>query len=254
MVEDTDNKRIFFLSDVHLSFKEDDAELIKRANLYDFLDHVNKNGDVLIIAGDLFDFWYEWRHVVPKYWFGVIKKLRDLVENSVMVFLITGNHDFELGSYLQEEVGLHCFDESIDMKFGKKTFFIGHGDGFAKKDRGYRFMKRIIRNRFSKFMFRTFIHPDLGMKLARWASGSSRKLIKIDKNHWSEEYYEFAKNKFNEGYDCVILGHLHTPLYREENGHVYLNTGDWMTHFSYGYFNGKELKLMYWKDHSEKKI
>ncbi len=236
---------------MHLSFTENDEELIKRAKLYDFLDHVKEKGDVLVIAGDLFDFWYEWRHVIPKYWFGVIHKLRDLIGNGIMVFLITGNHDFELGSYLRDEVGIHCFHDSVDIKFGDKNFFIAHGDGLAKKDRGYRVMKRIIRNRLSKFLFRTFIHPDFGMKLAKWASGSSRKLVNIDKNHWSEEYYDFAKEKFSEGYDLVVLGHLHAPLFREENGYAYLNTGDWMTHYSYGYFDGKTLHLKYWKDISE---
>jgi len=252
MVEDKDLKRVFFISDVHLSFTEDDDELIKRAKLYDFLDQVKENGDVLVIAGDLFDFWYEWRHVVPRYWFGVIHKLRELIENGLMVFLITGNHDFELGNYLTDEVGIHCFDESMDLKLDGKTFFIGHGDGLAKKDRGYRFMKRIIRNRFSKFLFRTFIHPDLGMKLARWASVSSRKLVKIDRHIWSEEYFNYAKSKFAEGYDYVILGHLHFPQREEENGRVYLNTGDWMTHFTYGFYNGKKLQLKNWKDRDEK--
>ncbi len=248
------DKKIYFISDVHLRFVEDKIEHDKRGKLFEFLDHVKKKGDVLVIAGDLFDFWYEWRHVIPKYWFGVIHKLRDLIENGIMVFLITGNHDFELGSYLQEEVGIHCFEESIELKFGEKTFFIAHGDGLAKKDRGYRFMKRIIRNRFSKFLFKTFIHPDLGMKLAKWASGSSRKLVKIDKNHWSDEYFKFAQTKFIEGYDFVILGHLHTPLLKESDGHFYMNTGDWMTHFSYGYFDGKEIHLKSWKNKSEKKI
>lgn len=247
MKPDKSDKRIFFLSDVHLGFIEDEVEKDKREKLYAFFDHIKVEGDVLIIAGDLFDFWYEWRHVIPKYWFGVIHKIRSLIDNGIMVFFITGNHDFEFGNYLQNEVGIHCFEESVDLKFGDKTFFIGHGDGLARKDRGYRFMKRIIRNSFSKFLFKTLIHPDIGMKLAKWASNSSRKLVKIDKNHWSNEYYEFAKTKFSEGYDYVILGHLHTPVLKEENGHIYLNTGDWMTHFSYGYFDGKILSLKLWK-------
>lgn len=252
MTEEMTDKRVFFLSDVHLAITEDDAELIKRARLYAFLEYVKDNGDILVINGDLFDFWYEWAHVIPKYWFGVIHKLRELIEQEVMVFLITGNHDFELGSYLTGEVGIYCFEESMDLKLGKKVFFIGHGDGLAKKDRGYRFMKRIIRNRFSKFLFKIFIHPDLGMKLAKWASGSSRKLVKIDKHMWSEEYFTFAKSKFSEGYDYVVLGHLHYPQREEENGKVYLNTGDWMTHFTYGYFDGTKLELRYWKDREEK--
>ncbi len=245
---DISDKKIYFLSDVHLAFTEDEVEHQKRKKLYGFLDHVQTNGDVLVIAGDLFDFWYEWAHVIPKYWFRVIHKLRSLIDEGKMVVFITGNHDFEFGNYLENEVGIHCFDGNVDLNSADKKFFVGHGDGLAKKDKGYRFMKRIIRNRFSKFLFKTIIHPDLGMKIAKWASGSSRKLVNIDKNHWSNEYFEFAKTKFSAGYDYVILGHLHAPLFKVEGGDTYLNTGDWMTHFSYGYFDGKELFLKYWED------
>ena len=239
-------KRIFFISDVHLGFSKDEPELLKKEKLCSFLDHVREAGGILVVAGDLFDFWYEWRHVVPKYWFHIIHKLRLIIEAGKQVFFITGNHDFEMGDYLQNEVGIQCFEESADLRIDGKKFFIGHGDGLAKKDRGYRFMKRLIRNRFSKFLFRTFIHPDLGITLARWASGSSRKLVNIDKSKWSEEYYEFALKKFGEGYDYVILGHLHTPLAREESGKIYVNLGDWITHFSYGFFDGTLLHLLYW--------
>ena len=116
------DKKIFFLSDVHLAFTEDEVELEKREKLYGFLDHVRTNGDVLIIAGDLFDFWYEWKHVVPKYWFGVIHKIRSIIDDGKKVFFITGNHDFEFGHYLENEVGIHCFEENVDLKFGEKNF------------------------------------------------------------------------------------------------------------------------------------
>ncbi len=241
----TDN-RIFFISDVHLSFNEDDYEIEKRKKLSAFLDHVMDNGDVLVIGGDLFDFWYEWSHVIPKYWGEVIFKLRSIINSGKRVIFITGNHDFEFGYYLQKEIGMDCFDENCDISVDGKIFFVGHGDGLAKKDIGYRFAKRMIRNRFSKFFFKTFIHPDLGMKIAKLASGSSRKYVKIDKNAWANEYFDFAKNKFKEGYDYVVLGHLHIPMEKVKDGCTYLNTGDWIIHFSYGYYDGKSLKLKYW--------
>ncbi len=239
-------KRVFFLSDIHLTFEKDSFEKEKREKLYKFLDHVRENGDVLIIAGDLFDFWYEWKHVIPKYWFEVIYRMRILIDQGIRVVFITGNHDFEFGQYLEKEVGILCFEESADLKFCNRRFFIAHGDGLAKTDRGYRFMKRVTRNRFSKFLFKLLIHPDMGMQFSKWASGTSRKLVNIDKEIWSEEYFEFAVTKFAEGYDFVILGHLHTPVVREKNGNVYLNLGDWINHFSYGYYDGKTLSLKYW--------
>jgi len=245
------DKRIFFISDVHLSFNEDDKEIEKRKKLYAFLDYVKENGDVLVIGGDLFDFWYEWSHVVPKYWAGILFKLRSIIDLGKRVIFITGNHDFEFGHYLEKEIGMDCFDESCDFSVEDKKFFIGHGDGLAKKDVVYRFMKGIIRNKFSKFLFKTFIHPDLGMKIAKLASGSSRKFVQIDKNLRTNEYYDFSKTKFAEGFDYVILGHLHNPFEKSENGCTYLNTGDWMIYFSYGYYDGESLKLKYWDNNRD---
>lgn len=88
------------------------------------------------------------------------------------------------------------------------------------------------------------------MQISKWASHSSRKIVNIDKQAWSEEYFNYAKSKFTEGFDYVIMGHLHTPLRREDGKKVYVNTGDWINHFSYGHFNGKDLTLNFWKDQS----
>ncbi len=239
---------IYFISDVHLLFEEDEKEKQKREKLYDFFEYVKKKGDLLVIAGDLFDFWYEWKHVIPMYWFPVIHKMRNLIESGVKIAFVTGNHDFEWGDYFSKSVGIHCFSETMELEAGGKKFFIAHGDGFAKKDRGYRFLKKLTRNRVSKFLFKTFVHPDLGMHISKWASHSSRKIVNIDKQAWSEEYFEYAKSKFSGGFDYVIMGHLHTPLRREDGKNVYINTGDWIDHFSYGYYDGKYLTLNFWPD------
>lgn len=239
-------KNIYFISDVHLAFKEDDIEKEKRKKLLSFLEEISLDAKELYILGDLFDFWFEWYHVIPKYWFPILFQLRKMAEAGIVVNFITGNHDFYTGRYLEKEIGIRCFDEHREFEVDSKRFFAAHGDGYAKKDRGYRLLKKIIRNPISKFLYKTFIPADLGMQFARWTSHSSRKLVKIEKSAWIEEYYEFAGKKFNEGYDYVLLGHIHSPLIREKEGKVYVNCGDWITQFTYAKYDGQSLSLNSW--------
>lgn len=238
-------RNIYFLSDAHLAFKEDDIEVEKRKKLLAFLEYIanDKDADALYLVGDIFDFWFEWYHVVPKYWFPVLFRFRQLMEAGIKVYFITGNHDFYTGSYLQKEIGVACFNEYCEFEVDSKRFFVAHGDGYAKKDRGYRLLKRIIRNRFSIFLYKTFFSADLGMQVARWFSHSSRQLRKIEKSAWAEEYYRYAQKKFDQGFDYVVLGHIHYPMRKEEGGKVYVNCGDWMNHFTYGKYDGKDLTL-----------
>ncbi|UCH95904.1 MAG: UDP-2,3-diacylglucosamine diphosphatase [Candidatus Aminicenantes bacterium] len=244
-------KNIYFISDAHLSLKEDEIEKEKRKKLLGFLEYIMTAGEAkeLYLLGDLFDFWFEWYHVIPKYWFPILYQLRKLVESGINVNFLTGNHDFYTGSYLQKEIGLRCFNESCEFEKDKKRFFVAHGDGYAKKDRGYRLLKKIIRSPVSIFLYKTFISPDLGMQMARWASKSSRQLVNIDKAAWAEEYYRFAQKKFHHGFDYVILGHLHYPIIKEDrpSGKTFVCCGDWMTQFTYTKYDGKRLTLEYWR-------
>jgi UDP-2,3-diacylglucosamine hydrolase len=241
-------KNIYFLSDAHLAFKENEAEKEKRKKLLEFLVYVrnDENAAALYLVGDLFDFWFEWYHVIPKYWFPILFQLRQIIESGIEVNFITGNHDFYTGSYLEKEIGIKCFNDHCQFSVNSKRFFVAHGDGYAKKDRGYRLLKKIIRNRLSIFLYKTFISADLGMQIARWFSHSSRKLVTIEKRAWAEEYYTFAQEKFKEGFDYVILGHIHYPMRKKEKMKIYINLGDWIIHFSYAKYDGNTLTLHQW--------
>ncbi|MGE5341978.1 MAG: UDP-2,3-diacylglucosamine diphosphatase [Candidatus Omnitrophota bacterium] len=239
---------IYFISDSHLAFQNAGAEKLKRQKLLDFFEYLlsaESGASTLYILGDLFDFWFEWYHVIPKYWFEILYRLRQLVDAGVTVNLVTGNHDFYPGQYLENEIGMRCFHEQHQFEIDSRRFFVAHGDGYAKKDRGYRLLKRIIRHPLSIFLYKTLISPDLGIEMARWTSHSSRKLVKIQKESWANEYYQFARQKFTEGFDYVILGHIHYPMIREEenSGKVYVNCGDWVKYFTYAQYDGSQLVL-----------
>lgn len=238
--------KIYFISDIHLAFNTTEAEKKKRKKFHAFLDAISKDAKELYILGDLFDFWFEWYHVIPKYWFSVIFKFKEMIKNGITIHLIKGNHDFYLGKFLQEEIGIKCYGENHKFKEAEKHFFVAHGDGYAKRDRGYRLLKRIIRNRLSIFLFKTFISADMGVQLAKWTSYSSRKWSASKTEAWREEYYQFARKKFAEGFDYVILGHLHASETRTENQKIYINCGDWIREFSYAVFDGLNLSLNHW--------
>ena len=241
-------KNIYFISDVHLALDREEYTEERKKHLIDFLKSIENKTSKIIFVGDLFDFWFEWYFVIPAYHFDLFAKLKEMTNNGIEIIYITGNHDFHLGNFLEKEIGLKCINESFSFTENNKKFFIGHGDGYAKVDSGYRILKKIIRSKIAIFLFKTFIHPDLGIKIAKWTSGSSRKYRSIDRSKWRNEYFDFAKTKFKENYSYVILGHLHDPVLEEDNGKFYLNTGDWINHFSYGIFDGNKLDLKYYEN------
>lgn len=239
-------RKIYFISDVHLAFRETEEEAKKRKKLLDFLHHIQQDARELVIVGDFFDFWFEWYHVVPKYWFPILHTLRQLIDAGISVTYVSGNHDFYTGTFMQQEVGIDCRSDYYTFTVDARRFIVAHGDGLAKKDRGYRLLKKILRHPVSNFLYKTLVPADLGMQLAKWTSHSSRRLKLIDRRQWSEEYYQYAREKFAAGFDCVVLGHLHYPMHREEGKKVYINCGDWINHFTYGIYDGNTLSLGRW--------
>jgi len=234
---------LFFASDVHWPLAHD----YKQGQPFlDFLDHLAGKGGTLILLGDIFDFWFEWHEVVPAYWFEIFYRLRRLREQGTVIWFISGNHDFHPGAYLEQEIGLTLCSENLVFPAAGKHFYIAHGDGLAQRDGGYRLLKRIIRHPVSIWLYKNLIHPDWGIRLARWTSATSRKHRHIDRKAWAEEYFAFARARMDAGADYVVLGHVHFPDFRKVGEKGYLNCGDWLSEFSYGLFDGKELSLQRW--------
>ena len=242
-----DNKYTYFFSDAHLIVGAYEQNRERNDKVVEFIRFVSKQGKRLFIVGDLFDFWFEYKHSIPQTDPRILGSIAKAVDSGVEVHYSTGNHDLWLGRYLEETVGVIIHDGAFETDIEGKRFYIAHGDGLFKKDRGYRVMKALFRNPAAKRLFR-LLHPDIGIRLAKLTSKSSRE------NPISDAYragrkkllQEFALSKFSEGFDSVILGHIHEPdLLREENK-IYVNLGDWITHFTYGLFDGKELSLCYW--------
>jgi UDP-2,3-diacylglucosamine hydrolase len=238
--------RAYFVSDLHLGVDCSAEERRREEKIFDFFKEIADEVTHLYIAGDLFDFWYEYKKVIPKKYFNFLHILKSLSEKGVEIHYLAGNHDFFLGSFFDDTLNIKTWQDEYAFELGGKKFFLQHGDGLAKRDKSYRILRRILRGRVNNFLFR-WIHPDLGIPLARFVSGSSRSYSRQLSLQDENDYKEFAENRFAEGYDYVLLGHRHIPLEYKKDGHLYINLGEWFEKNSYALFDGRELKLKYFK-------
>ena len=236
------NENTYFISDVHIGAKQGEEEVQRIKLFIKFLRSIEKKTVKVFFVGDIFEFWFEYKHSIPKKYFSILHQIGRLADNNIKMYYLAGNHDFCLGTFFNKEFGMETYDNEWTGKMNNKSFYITHGDGLAKKDIGYRILKRILRNKFNIKLYR-LIHPDIGIPLAYLVSGTSRYYSNhIDlKDH--SDYIDFARKRFQEGYDYVIMGHRHNPLIHNENGKKYINLGDWLFSYSYGLFDGKNLQL-----------
>jgi len=239
--------KAYFFSDTHLGLDESKQESEKQKILLNFLEKIKKNATHLYIVGDLFDFWYEYKQVIPKKFFAILYILKQMSEEGIEIHYFAGNHDFCLGEFFDKELGIKTWQDDYTFELSGKRFYLWHGDGLAKKDGGYRFIKKLMRSPLNQKIFK-MLHPDFGIPFAKWISGSSRKYTnQLNQMRDESDYFEFAEAKFKEEVDFVLMGHRHNPLVHENEGKKYINLGDWINHFTYAFFDGKNLKLEYLK-------
>ena len=238
-------EQVFFISDIHFGAGTEAEEQEKLKQLTSFFNFINHQGNQLYIVGDLFDFWFEYQHVVPNQYFKILYPIHQLIENNVTVHFLPGNHDSWIRNFFTEQIGIIVLPDIFPSEMQSKKVFLFHGDGISKQDTGYRILKKIFRNRVNIFFYR-LVHPDIGIPFAKLMSMGSRKHTAGRQFDDEQDYLDYAIEKFNQGYDYVIVGHSHRPLFKKVNNHVLLNLGDWINHFSYGKLEGGSLTLNYW--------
>lgn len=237
--------KTFFISDVHLTAEDTPEEKEKEKKLLSFLKYFERNGERLIIVGDLFDFWFEYRTVIPRGHTRLLCALLNLKEQHKELHYVTGNHDFWMRDFLSSEFKMNIHQDNFSMLIDGKKFFIFHGDGTAKNDRGYRILKKIFRNKTNIFLY-SLLHPDIGIPFAKWISSLSRKHTDQEEPPDDSDYLEKATQLFGNGFDYVLCGHLHYPKFQTFGNKIYVNLGDWINHFTYGEFENAKLNLKTW--------
>lgn len=244
--------KIFFLSDFHLGAPNSEKSLQREKRVVHFLEEIKHEASEIFILGDLFDFWYEYRRVVPRGFVRILGKLAELTDMGIRIHFFVGNHDMWMKDYFQKELNIPVYFEPHDFEYDGKKFLIGHGDGLGPGDKGYKFIKKVFRNPFCQWLF-GILPPAIGIGLADYFSRKSRAQTGItdeqflgEDNEWLVIYSnEMLKKKH---YHYFIFGHRHLPLdIQLSETSRYVNLGDWIKYNSYAVLENGELSLRYYK-------
>ena len=249
----TPAKKIYFLSDFHLGAPDAASSLQREKKIVRFLDSIKNDAEQIFIVGDMFDFWFEYSTVVPRGYTRILGKLADLTDSGILIHFFVGNHDMWMKDYFQTELNIPVYFEPKTFEFNGKKFYIGHGDGLGPGDKGYKFLKKIFRNKICQWMF-GIIPPVIGMGIANYfsiksraAAGSAPQSFLGEKNEWLISYSKQILQ--NEHYDYLIFGHRHLPIdFTINEKSRYINLGEWMNYNSYTVFDGANLEMKYYTE------
>ena len=242
------DKKIYFISDFHLGAPDYDSSLMREKLIVQFLDEIKDKAAEIFLVGDMFDFWYEYRKVVPKGYVRLLGKLAELSDAGIPMHFFVGNHDMWMKDYFLKELNIPVYFEPKKFERNGKKFYIGHGDGLGPGDHGYKRLKKVFRNPFCQWLF-GILPPAFGMGLADYMSRRSRAQTGASEEVFLGEDKEwlliFCNEMLNqEFFDFFIFGHRHLPIdYRLKNNSRYINLGDWIRYFTYGEFDGNNLVL-----------
>ncbi len=250
---DTTGKNIYFLSDFHLGTPSYEESLQREKKVVAFLNTIQDKASEILIVGDMFDFWFEYKTTVPKGYVRLLGKLAELTDKGIKIHFFVGNHDMWMSGYFEEELNIPVYYQPKEFVFNNKKFYVGHGDGLGPGDHNYKFLKSIFRNKIAQWMFGV-IHPSWGIGLANFFSRRSRaKTGYKDVTFLGEEgewLIIFCRQMLaKEHYDFFVFGHRHYPIdYKLTDASRYINLGDWLRSFTYAVFDGNDMQLKKWED------
>ncbi|TAD97620.1 MAG: UDP-2,3-diacylglucosamine diphosphatase [Bacteroidetes bacterium] len=243
------NKKIYFASDFHLGSPNASISLERERKIIRWLDAIKPTAQQIFLLGDVFDFWYEYNHVVPKGYIRFFGKLAEIIDSGIPINFFTGNHDLWTFDYFPSEIGMKVYHCPQYVEFCGKKLLIGHGDGLGNGDYGYKILKKIFENRFLQYLFAK-IHPDLSFRLAFFWSRSSKNKARneeekrfLGEKEWLWQYCKALEVQKHADY--YIFGHRHLPLDLEVSANSrYINLGEWFTNqCHYAEFDGNNLTL-----------
>lgn len=264
MAESTNNK-VYFLSDFHLGAPDPVSSLEREKIIIRFLDEIlsgsreKKDAAEIFLLGDMFDFWYEYRKVVPKGYTRLLGKLAELSDAGIPIHFFVGNHDMWMKDYFQKELNIPVYYEPREFERNGKKFLVGHGDGLGPGDKGYKFLKKIFRNPVCQWLF-GILPPFFGMGLANYLSrrsraqtGTSEEIFLGADKEWLILYCkEVLKEKH---FDFFVFAHRHLAIdFRLSEKSRYINPGDWIHSYTYAVFDETGLQLKSYLDKDEKII
>lgn len=240
---------IYFASDLHLGMPPQDKSLEREKLFVEWLEEIRKDARELWLLGDVFDYWFEYKKVVPRGFTRFLGALASLSDEGVEIHLIPGNHDIWIFDYLPAEIGLTVHRKSVSRVWNKQNFHLGHGDGLHPADRNYRMLQKLFKNRTIQWFYAR-IHPNGSMAFAHsWSRKSRMKhgalgtFMGVDKEH--QILFAEKKHDKHPHIQYFVFGHRHIPydIRIAENCRV-ICLGDWIGNFTYGVFDGQDFKLL----------
>ena len=243
-----EGKKIYFASDNHLGAPTMEASLPREKKFVAWLDEIKDDASAIFLLGDLFDFWFEYKRVIPKGFTRTLGKLAEISDSGIPIYYFVGNHDLWMNGYFEDELNITVFHKPQEFTFNDTTLLIGHGDGLGPGDKGYKRMKKVFTNGVCKWLFK-WLHPDIGVKLAQYLSVKNRLIsgeedVKFlgEDNEWLVQY---CRRKETEQHrDYYVFGHRHLPMEIDiANSSKYVNLGDWISYYTYGEFSNTAMSL-----------
>ncbi len=257
-IADLQGKKIYFASDFHLGAPNREESLKRELKIIRWLDIIRQDAAHIFLMGDIFDFWFEYKHVIPKGFVRFQAKVAEIVDSGVPISFFTGNHDLWMFSYFTEELGVSVYHQPQTARFQGKDFLFGHGDGLGNGDYKYKALKKFFfQVRLFQWLFDRLMPSYFGMSFGhRWSKHS--KLIKGEPPAFlgdKEFIWQYCKEVEKQWhFDYYIFGHRHFPLDLEVVGHPqapagrYLNIGEWVKKCTFGVFDGQNFQLKTFKN------
>jgi len=244
-----ESKKIYFLSDIHLGSPDWESSRTREKLLIEWINSIENTAEAIYFVGDIFDFWFEWKRVIPKGFVRFFGKIAALVESGIEIHFFTGNHDVWMFGYFEQELGVILHTDILKTEINGKKFLITHGDALGPRDNTFKVLKKLFTNPTLQKLF-ALLHPNLAIDFAYAWSHKSRKSHSKRKNFYGEEkewLVMYSREVLeNEYFDYFIYGHRHLPMkYKLTEKSTFINTGDWLHNFSFAEFDGKDMELKY---------
>ncbi len=242
--------KVYFLSDAHLGSRAIEHGRTQERRLVNFLESIRHDASAIYLIGDMFDFWYEFKLVVPKGYTRFLGKLSELTDSGIEIHYFTGNHDIWCGDYLEKECGLILHRKAITTEILGKEFYLAHGDGLGDPDKSFKLLRKMFHNRTLQVLF-SALHPRWSMELGlSWAKKSRMKRVDGKEPDYMGEDKEFLvlfTKEYLKSHPTInyfIYGHRHImlDLMLSSTSRVTI-IGDWINYFSYAVFDGQNLLL-----------
>ena len=250
-MENNQRNKIYFASDCHLGVPNYERSLEREKKFVKWLELIKSDAEEIYLLGDIFDYWFEYKQVVPKGFVRLLGKLAELSDSGITIHYFTGNHDMWMFGYFPNELNILLYRKPVERIISEKKFFIGHGDGLGPVDYGYKFIKKVFSNKICQWLFAR-LHPNFGIWLAKYCSRKSRianeHVDEIFLGEEKERLIQFVKeNEKSTHFDYYIFGHRHLPIDLKIGDARYINLGEWVNNFSYAVLDEGKIELKYFK-------